>query len=166
MSLSTRYVPPEGKLSARVMLVGEAPGYWEDKELRPFVGRSGQLLDRLLKEAGTARGNVWITNVVKFRPASNRTPTWEEITEGRRELMKEIDMVSPKAIVALGATAIRGLLGREISAVNVMRAKIIKLKGIRVFATYHPAAALRSPMYTPLILTDLKRSEQWSKKRA
>lgn len=160
--LSKNYVPPEGKLSAKLMLVGEAPGYWEDKEGRPFVGRSGRLLDKILRDIGTAREFVWITNVVKYRPPANRTPTWEEINEGRKELFKEIKLLEPKAIVALGLTAIRALLGREVDSMTNMRKKIIRVNGIRVFPTYHPAAALRMPRLEQYIRTDLERGEQWS----
>lgn len=161
--LSNNYVPPDGALKAKIMLVGEAPGRDEDREGKPFVGRAGRLLDKLLLEAGTNRSRCWVTNVVKYRPPANRTPTWKEILEGRVELFKEIDLVKPKSIVALGATATRALLGREkIDSVTKMRTKLIRYRNIRIFPTYHPAAALRDKGWIPKIIEDLKRSEQWS----
>lgn len=164
LKLSNIYVPPEGPLKAKIMLVGEAPGKEEDQQGRPFVGRAGRLLDVLLLRAGTSRGACWITNVVKYRPERNQAPTWKEIDRYRPDLLKEIKMVKPKSIVALGRTATKALLGREVESLAKMRAKLLWLCKIRIFPTYHPAAALRYSGWEQSIVEDLKRSMKWGER--
>ena len=132
------------------MLVGEQPGDREDREGRPFVGPAGQLLDKALREAGVDRKRVYVTNAVKhfkFEPRGKRRlhkrPNAREIEICRHWLFEEIEAISPRLIVALGATAARGLTGRTIP-VQSNRGSLLNLnKGLRVLITIHPSALLR-----------------------
>lgn len=141
----TNPVPGEGPEDAEVMLVGEAPGYYEDKEGRPFVGAAGKLLDELLESAGLKREEVFIANVLKCRPPGNRDPTDEEIEACTPYLKRQIQIVRPRLIVALGRFAAGVLLGRPVS-MGRMHGTLedCSYGGWRgkVFISYHPAAAL------------------------
>ncbi|MGC8631274.1 MAG: uracil-DNA glycosylase [Thermoprotei archaeon] len=143
----------EGKFSS-LMLIGEAPGKEEDEKGRPFVGRAGKLLESLLRVEGLARNDVYITNVVKCRPPRNRKPSPSEIAACMPYLHKEIELVAPKAILLMGATAASAL----VQGVGVFssRQKNFEYNGIPVRVTLHPAAALRNPRFVPLIKFDLE----------
>ncbi len=147
-----------GKRSARVMLVGEAPGRREDEEHRAFVGPSGKLLDELLGEAGLKRSDCYITNVNKCRPPNNRTPKKPEIKVCTETyLAKEIERVAPEVIVVLGNSALQGVLGK--SGIKKHRGSVVQLgdDGPQVLATLHPAAGLRNPYMLPEIRADFQR---------
>lgn len=139
-------VPGEGPYNARVLLLGEAPGRNEDLRGIPFCGAAGKFLDELLEIAGLKREEVYITNVVKCRPPENRAPRDDEIDVCvSNYLKKQVLIIRPRLIVALGRTASRALLGKEIPITanhgKVLEAKFFGLKA-KIFLTYHPAAAL------------------------
>lgn len=153
-----------GKIKPEVMLVGEAPGDREDKVRKPFAGRAGKLLDRILTEFGLDREGVYITNAVHCRPPGNRTPKWQEVQACRHYLIEEILLVQPKIIIALGAVACQGLLGVKKFAVGENRGNVLYIpestgvEQIPIFPTYHPAAILRKDSYLPLVLDDFERA--------
>jgi uracil-DNA glycosylase family 4 len=141
-----------GSPDAQLMFVGEAPGADEEKQREPFVGPAGQLLNKILKAMGIERSDVYISNIVKFRPridglpdqgSKNRKPTAEEMAAAVQYVKQEIAIVQPKVIVALGGTAMEGLLGIE-GAVSRMRSHFHDLHGRPVMVTYHPSYLLRN----------------------
>jgi len=148
----TKAVPGEGPLNAEVMFVGEAPGRNEDLEGRPFVGAAGKLLDSLLASIGVERGSVYITNVVKCRPPNNREPEESEIWACNPYLRRQISLIKPKVIIALGRIAGRTLYemaGLKWASIRGARGRVVDaiIEGVRVklTVTYHPAAALYNP---------------------
>ena len=133
-----------GAHDAPWLLVGEGPGAEEDQQGEPFVGQAGKLLDAMLHAAGLARGReVYIANVVKCRPPGNRTPTVEEAAACAPFLDRQIDLIKPKLIVALGKTAVTRLTGSDASMAS-LRGQLLEYRGIPVVATYHPAYLLRN----------------------
>lgn len=138
-----------GDLNARLMYVGEAPGADEDEQGEPFVGKAGQLLTRIIQTMGLSRGSVYIANILKCRPdtpgqaAGNRKPTAEEMQTCIPYLHEQIDLIGPKVIVALGATAVEGLLGKTIG-ITRLRGQWRTYRGIPLMPTYHPAYLLRN----------------------
>ena len=152
----TTVVFGEGDPHAGLMVVGEGPGREEDLQGRPFVGRSGQLLDKLLlEEAGLARSQVYIANVVKCRPPGNRTPEPEEANTCSPFLFRQIDVVRPEVIVALGATAATYLLGQR-QPLAGLRGRMHSVRGTRLIVTYHPAYLLRDPRQKKEAWADLQ----------
>ena len=127
---------------ARLLLVGEAPGAQEDATGRPFVGKAGQLLDRLLAEAGVDRGSVAVANVLKCRPPDNRAPKTLETARCRGWLDRQVELVDLPVVVTLGGTALRWALGPGIRLRDA-RAEVHDWRGRRLLATYHPSAAIR-----------------------
>ncbi|WP_325099626.1 uracil-DNA glycosylase [Luteolibacter yonseiensis] len=148
-SLRDTMVFSTGNPEARVMLVGEAPGYQEEREREPFVGPAGQKLNDILKAMGIAREEVYISNIVKFRPATakqttnNRKPTPEEMEACMPFVRAEIGIVKPECIIALGGTAAEGLLRLE-GSVTSMRGKWHEISGTPLRVTYHPSYLLQS----------------------
>lgn len=140
--LSKRFVPGEGPLDAGAVMLGEAPGANEDEQGRPFVGRSGAMLGRILKEAGLKREDFYITSIVQFRPPENRAPKRVEIAACKKFLAGQMDIVKPKVVVLLGRTAAGAMLG--IDEMEGNHGKVTERGGTKYFVTYHPAAALRS----------------------
>ncbi len=133
-----------GAHDAPWLLVGEGPGAEEDQQGEPFVGQAGKLLDAMLHAAGLARGReVYIANVVKCRPPGNRTPTVDEAAACAPFLDRQIDLIKPKLIVALGKTAVTRLTGSDASMAS-LRGQALEYRGIPVIATYHPAYLLRN----------------------
>ncbi len=133
-----------GNPHAELMFIGEAPGADEDQQGEPFVGRAGQLLTNMIKAMGVSREQVYIANIIKCRPPGNRTPEREECETCSPFLMRQIDIVQPKAIVALGAVAAKTLL--QISApMSEFRGKWFDFRGSQLTVTYHPAFLLRDP---------------------
>lgn len=137
-------VPGEGNSDATLMFIGEGPGRDEDLQGRPFVGRSGELLTRMIRAIGLEREEVYICNVVKCRPPQNRTPEPDEAQACLNYLRAQVALVRPKVIVLLGKTACRYTLQQEVS---VMRAhgQWFERKGVWFMPTYHPSALLRDP---------------------
>ena len=148
-------VPGEGPENAEVMLIGEGPGFNEDQQGRPFVGPSGQFLTELLASAGFKRSEVFIANVVKCRPPSNRDPQPDEISACRAYLDRQIALINPKIIITLGRFSMaRWFPNERISAIHG-RAK--NTEGRIVVAMYHPAAALHNPALRQPLEEDFKR---------
>lgn len=134
-----------GDMRAEWMIVGEGPGADEDVRGEPFVGQAGKLLDNMLAAIKLKRGdNVYIGNIVKCRPPGNRTPEADEIAQCLPYLRRQIELIQPKLIVALGKTAATSLLGREASLAS-LRGQLHQFNGIPLIITYHPAYLLRSP---------------------
>ncbi len=138
-----------GSIDAQLVFVGEAPGADEDEQGEPFVGRAGQLLTKIIETAGLKRGDVYIANILKCRPdtpgqaAGNRPPTPEERAACLPYLQEQIDLIKPRAIVALGATAVDGLLGKTLG-ITRLRGHWQTYRGIPLMPTYHPAYLLRN----------------------
>jgi uracil-DNA glycosylase len=151
--LSKRHVPGEGRLDSKIMVVGQAPGANEDRLLRPFVGRSGELLNKILRRSGLRRERVYITSIVQFFPEKNRLPTQREIEICRPFLLRQIEIIKPRCIVLLGNVAASALLG--FGSVEKNHGKIIEKDGMRYLITYHPAAALRFGKNIALMEKDL-----------
>src|SRR5579883_230430 len=133
-----------GNPNAELMFVGEGPGADEDEQGEPFVGRAGQLLNKMIEAMGLQRQQVYIANVVKCRPPGNRTPEKDECDTCSPFLMRQVDVIRPKAIVALGAVAAKTLLGVA-DSMNNLRQRSYDFRGTRLFVTYHPAYLLRDP---------------------
>jgi len=141
----TNFVFGEGDPNAELLIIGEAPGEKEDLEGRPFVGRSGKLLDKILLAINRNRQNgTYICNIIKCRPPSNRNPNREEINQCLPYLKHQINLVKPKLIVALGLVAAKNLLNIE-SSLKDLRGKIHSFHDFPLIVTYHPAFLLRSP---------------------
>lgn len=137
-----RAVPGEGSLDADVMFIGEAPGYYEDQEGRPFVGRAGNLLTELLNSIGLRREDVYITNMLKCRPPNNRDPLPGEIAACQPYLDEQLEIISPKVVVALGRYSFARFFPNE--AIGKARGKARRWNNLLVYPMYHPAAALRN----------------------
>ncbi|MEI8033195.1 MAG: uracil-DNA glycosylase [Chlorobiaceae bacterium] len=138
------FVFGEGNPSADVVVIGEAPGAEEDASGRPFVGRSGQLLDKILQAVHFSRKEVYILNILKCRPPANRNPLADEIECCMPWLLRQLQSVRPKIILILGKVAANTILENKL-AMGAMRNKLIRWKGYDCFVTYHPAALLRNP---------------------
>jgi uracil-DNA glycosylase len=153
--LRTRAVPGEGRIDADIMLIGEAPGYYEDQQGRPFVGAAGQFLEQLLASIGLKRSDVFIANVIKCRPPQNRDPLPDEIASCSTWLNQQLEIIDPKVIVTLGRYSLaRFLPGNPISKVHGQGRRI----GDRwVVPMYHPAAALHQGSLRRVIEEDFKK---------
>jgi DNA polymerase len=140
-----------GSANAELMFIGEAPGADEDEQGIPFVGRAGQLLTNMIGAMGLTRDDVYIANIIKCRPPQNRTPERDECETCSPFLMRQIEAIRPKAIVALGAVAAKTLLGLNDSMANLRGHSYefvppgTKIAPIKLFVTYHPAFLLRDP---------------------
>ena len=151
----------DGNLNAKVMLIGEAPGRDEDQQGIPFVGRAGQLLNKMLLAINLQREDVYITNVVNWRPPDNRTPNDEEILEFLPFLQRQIDIIKPKFIFLLGGVAAKAILSTPL-ALGKLRGKWHEYKSLNLdesiptIASYHPAFLLRSPQYKKHSWEDLQ----------
>ena len=155
----THTVPGEGDPHARLMFVGEGPGATEDETGRPFVGAAGDMLTRMIGSIGLAREAVYIANIVKCRPPQNRKPLPEEAAACLPYLHRQIALVQPKALVALGGTAAEALLGVR-QALGTLRAKVHHYDEIPLVVTYHPAALLRNPNWKKPTWDDIRIARQ------
>ncbi len=144
----TKFVFGVGNPSADLVLVGEAPGRQEDLQGEPFVGRAGKLLDKMLAAIGLSREQVYILNVLKCRPPENRDPRPAEVDQCRLYLNRQLSIIRPRLIVALGRVAAKTLLKVEESLKN-MRGRAFNYEGIELYVTYHPAALLRNSGFKP-----------------
>lgn len=140
----TNTVPGAGDPQAKLVFVGEGPGEKEDLQGKPFVGRSGALLTKLIEEMGVIREQVFITSIVKCRPPNNRDPLKPEITACEPYLQEQLRVIQPKIICTLGSPASKTLLQTKAS-ISKIRGKWFNYKGIKVMPTFHPAYLLRSP---------------------
>ncbi len=159
---ATDIVPGEGNSNAEVMLIGEAPGYYESVQRRPFVGRSGQLLRQTLNEVGLPESEVYISNIVKIRPPENRDPVPKEINGFRPFLDQEIEIINPTLMVTLGRYSMAKFLPDvKISQVHGRLHKVKwKNQNLFVLPMYHPAAALRSTQVKNQFLADFAKIQK------
>ncbi len=157
----------DGNPDAKVMIIGEGPGANEDKEGFPFVGRAGQLLDKMLNSISLNRKNVYITNVVNYRPPENRKPTDKEVERYLPFLKKHIEIVGPKIILLLGSTAMNAIL-KNTDVISKMRGKWyeIKINKLKIYSivSFHPAYLLRQPDQKKFSWIDLKMIREKIKK--
>ena len=144
-----------GPVDAAICFVGEAPGADEDRLGEPFVGASGQLLNKIIAAMGLSRDEVYICNTLKCRPPMNRVPAKEELANCRGYFDRQLELVRPKFICCLGATAANHVLGKKL-ALGKMRGTFHDFKGIPVLATFHPAALLRNPEWKKDVWEDMK----------
>ncbi|HRZ79465.1 MAG TPA: uracil-DNA glycosylase [bacterium] len=156
-STKKNFVFGEGSLEASVMFIGEGPGEDEDISGRPFVGKAGQLLTKIIENGmKIPRESVYIANVVKCRPPSNRDPLPDEAAACIGYLKKQIEIINPKVIVLLGKVAAKHLLGLE-TTITKARESTYSYGDIKVFVTYHPSALLRNENYKRPVWEDIKK---------
>ncbi len=152
---ATHGVPGEGDPKAGLMVVGEAPGANEDETGRPFVGQSGALLNKILEAIDLKRADVFISNVVKHRPPGNRNPTPDEVAACSPYLVRQIQIIKPKVILALGTFAAQTLLNTK-TPIGKLRGAVHRYHGTPLIVTYHPAALLRNPAWKRPTWEDVK----------
>jgi uracil-DNA glycosylase family 4 len=140
----TKFVFGVGNPNADVVLIGEAPGADEDAQGEPFVGRAGQLLNKILEAINFKREEVYICNILKCRPPNNRDPHPDEIEACEPHLWKQLELINPKLILCLGRVSAQALL-RTTASLTALRGKVHDYRGIKLMVTYHPAALLRNP---------------------
>lgn len=158
---ATHAVPGEGPADAEIMMIGEAPGFHEDQQGRPFVGASGKLLDELLALIQLKRSDIFITNVVKHRPPNNRDPLPEEMEACRIWLDQQIELIQPKVIVTISRFAMaRWFPNEKISAIH---GRARRVGNLLVVPMFHPAAALHNQSLRPLLEADFKKLPQYIK---
>ena len=154
----TKVVPGEGAEGADLLFIGEAPGWHEDQQGRPFVGPAGQFLDQLLASIGLQRGEVYIANVIKCRPPQNREPLPVEIQSCRKWLDRQIEIIQPQMIITLGRYSLARYFPNE--SIGKIHGKPRKLEGVIYYPMYHPAAALHQGSLRRTIETDMLRIPQ------
>ena len=141
----TNAVPGDGPQSADLMFIGEAPGFHEDQKGKPFVGKAGQLLNKILGEHDIQRSSVYITNIVKCRPPNNRNPELEEINDCQPYLLKQINIINPKIIIPLGNFSLKYFFPE--SSITKVRGQLLNKNDRQIFPMIHPAAILRKQEY-------------------
>ena len=151
----TRTVPGQGSSRPEIMFIGEAPGFDEDQQGLAFVGRAGQLLTKMIQAMGYTREKVFIGNILKCRPPGNRAPMPDEMTACLPYLKAQIALLKPKVIIALGATAVKGLLNTS-TGITRLRGTWLSFEGVDVMPTYHPAYLLRNTSAKKEVWEDLK----------
>ena len=151
----TNVVPGQGSVSPEIMFVGEAPGADEDLQGLAFVGRAGQLLTKMIEAMGYKREEVFIGNILKCRPPDNRPPMPDEMEVCLPFLKAQIAVIKPKVIIALGSTAVKGLLNLT-TGITKLRGKWLSFEGIDLMPTYHPAYLLRNPPAKKEVWDDLQ----------
>jgi len=144
-----------GNPNADLMFVGEAPGRDEDIQGEPFVGRAGQLLTKIIEAIGLKREDVYIANVIKCRPPENRNPEQDEVETCEPFLFRQIDIIKPKVVVALGTFAARALL-RTLDPISRLRGRVYDYRGAKLIPTFHPAYLLRNPSSKREVWEDMK----------
>jgi DNA polymerase len=163
----------EGNPKAKLMFVGEGPGYDEDHQGRPFIGKAGQLLTKIIEAMGYKREDVYIANIVKCHPmktpdpqirGNDRPPTFEEASTCKKYLDLQIDLIKPKVIITLGAPSSKGLLNSD-ETIGNLRGNFYIYKGITLMPTYHPAALLRNPNLKKPLWNDMKKVIDFLKKK-
>jgi len=154
----TKVVPGEGHEDAELLFIGEAPGWHEDQQGRPFVGAAGEFLDQLLASIGLQRGQVYIANVIKCRPPQNRDPLPAEIQACRKWLDRQIEIIHPKMIVTLGRYSLARYFPNE--SISKIHGKARKLGDVICYPMYHPAAALHQGSLRKIIEADMLQIPQ------
>jgi DNA polymerase len=149
----------EGSEKAQLVFIGEGPGEEEDRQGRPFVGKAGQLLTRIINAIGLRREEVYITNIIKCRPPHNRNPQQEEIATCEPFLNKQLGIIRPKIICALGTFAAQTLLQTH-EKISRLRGRFFSCRGIKVMPTYHPAFLLRNPHKKREAWEDIKKIQE------
>ncbi|MCB4743406.1 MAG: uracil-DNA glycosylase [Sulfurovum sp.] len=153
----THVVFGEGNPQADVMFVGEGPGVTEDSTGQPFVGRSGELLTKIIENVlFVKREEIYIANIVKCRPPNNRTPSPEEAHTCKSFLLKQIELIKPKIIITLGSTAYHYMTGDD-TGITKIRGTVLKQKGYTLVPTYHPSFLLRNPSAKKEVFEDMKK---------
>jgi DNA polymerase len=152
----THIVFGTGNPAARLVFVGEAPGEDEDRQAEPFVGKAGQLLNKMIQAMGLKREQVYIANIVKCRPPNNRNPEPDEIASCEPFLMEQLDAIQPAVICALGNFAAQTLLRTRVK-ISQLRGKFHDYRSIKVMPTFHPAYLLRNPQDKKLVWEDLQK---------
>ena len=164
---ATNIVFSDGNINSKIMIIGEGPGAQEDLEGLPFVGRAGKLLDKMLQAINLDRAKVYISNVVNFRPPSNRKPSEKEINRYFPYLEKHIEIINPKILILLGSTALNAIIGNS-ETISVARGKWLKKKigsvEPLIIASFHPAFLMRQPEQKKLSWIDLKMVQEKMKK--
>jgi DNA polymerase len=155
-ALRKNFVFGYGNPNPKLMLIGEAPGYEEDLQGMPFVGPAGKLLTRILQAIGLSRDEVYIANMLKCRPPNNRDPFPDEVEQCEPYLQRQIDLLKPKLILALGRVAGQALL-KKTDLLSVLRESVHRYHDIPLLVTYHPAALLRNPQWKEACWQDLKK---------
>jgi len=150
----------EGSEKATLMFIGEGPGYDEDVQGKPFVGKAGQLLTKIIESINLSREEVYIANIIKCRPPQNRNPEPDEIQSCNPFLTKQISAIQPKIICALGTFSAQTLLKTN-AKITALRGKFYDLEGIKVIPTYHPAFLLRNPEKKREVWEDMKKIAEW-----
>lgn len=145
-------VPGEGPGDAALMFIGEAPGYHENQQGRPFVGAAGRFLEELLSSIGMTRDQVYIANVIKCRPPGNRDPQADELEACRPYLIRQLELIAPKLIVTLGRFSMGYFLGRQ--SISRIHGQPRRKDGRLIYPVFHPAAALHQPKYRSAIEED------------
>ncbi|MCP4269245.1 MAG: uracil-DNA glycosylase, partial [Candidatus Brocadiaceae bacterium] len=151
-----------GNPDADLMLVGEARGYNEDAQGEPFVGKAGQLLPTIIEAIDLARSDVYIANILKCRPPENRNPNPNEIVFCSPHLIKQIEIIRPKIICALGTFAAQTLLDTK-DSIGKLRGKFFEYQGTKLLSTYHPAYLLRNPNDKKKVWEDIKKVRDYLK---
>lgn len=153
---SRNFVPGEGNPTAKILFVGEAPGRLEDDRARPFIGASGRILSRLLHSVGLKREEVWITNLVKYRPVGNADPLPEQISDSFPYLQEEINIIDPKVVVTLGRHPTKAFMPSV--KISEVHGKIFRMPDISyaLVPMFHPAVALYDMSTFPKLLEDMK----------
>jgi uracil-DNA glycosylase len=151
----TQVVFGDGHPQAEIMLVGEAPGFYEDRQGKPFVGAAGRLLDQLLTEVGIQRRDVYIANIIKCRPPNNRNPRAEEIDNCKPYLLTQIDMIRPKVVCTLGNFSTQALLGKKVGITKV-RGQAFAMGNYTLIPMLHPAAALHREALLEAVKEDFR----------
>jgi len=152
----TNVVFGEGNSNAKIMFIGEAPGRDEDLQGKPFVGRSGEVLTKMIENVlNLKREEVYIANIIKCRPPQNRDPEFSEVESCKNYILKQIEIINPTIIVTLGRIAFRYLLNDE-TPITKARGKLYDYKGIKVIPTFHPSYLLRNPTKKREAMIDLK----------
>ena len=150
----THAVPGEGPSTARIMFIGEAPGYHEDNQGRPFIGPAGRFLDELLHSIGLRREEVFIANMIKCRPPQNRDPLPAEVATCSKYLDRQIELLNPDLIVTLGRYSMSKFFPKE--SISRTRGKVRTKEGLRILPLYHPAAALHQRNLNTVIREDFQ----------
>jgi len=163
---ATNIVFGDGNINSKIMIIGEGPGANEDAEGKPFVGRAGKLLDKMLTAIQLDRNKVYISNVVNYRPPSNRKPTENEIKRYLPYLKSHIEIINPKILVLLGSTALNALIGHEV-VISKARGKWVQKEigktNLWIVASFHPAFLMRQPEQKKLAWADLKMIREKAK---
>lgn len=156
----TNIVLGEGNINAKIMFIGEGPGADEDKQGLPFVGKAGQLMNKAFQALGINREEIYIANIVKCKPPSNRVPEEDEAQACLNYLRNQVVLIKPEIIVLLGSTALKTILGKEYG-ITAVRGKWMEKNGIKYMPTWHPAALLRDENKKIEFWQDLKELKKY-----